>query len=380
MSENKDTEMDLFLEENDTEPGLTSFEKKYQTQMRQIITQRLDLPVSALPTMLKDQIKINPEFQRRDRWDESRQSRLIESLLMNVPIPPVFLGEDAYGFYVVLDGRQRLTAIRNFLNNILVLKGLQVWDDLNGMKYDDLVKRGIDKHLTRRFIPAVAILKESSSAVKYDVFDRLNTGGVQANDMEIRNAVFAGRFTDNLHKIARLPIFCQLWGIPVDMLDAEKNTLYQQMHDLTMVLRFFAFQNPENMEGPFRDYLSDFMSERNIEYQNDNSLEKRDLALFDSAARNCWKIFGEDSFRNMEKEKRGKKSAPIADAVMISLGGVEEDKITTEIANKIREEFEALFSNQEFTKSISAGTNGKGAILTRISMARNAVKKAMSSN
>src|SRR5258706_3115332 len=133
---------------DDESDGLPPIEKKYQKQMRQLVSQKLDLPVSTLPAMLKEQIKLNPEFQRRDRWDENRQSRLIESLVMNVPIPPVFLGEDEYGQYVVLDGRQRLTAVSKFLSNNLKLKGLEVWDELNGMTYSDMVKRGQAKYLT----------------------------------------------------------------------------------------------------------------------------------------------------------------------------------------------------------------------------------------
>ena len=164
-------------ESDDEADGLPAIEKKYQKQMRQLVSQKLDLPVSTLPAMLKEQIKLNPEFQRRDRWDETRQSRLIESLVMNVPIPPVFLGEDEYGQYVVLDGRQRLTAVSKFLGNNLKLKGLDVWDELNGMTYSDMVKRQQDKYLTRRFLQAIVLLKESSPIVKYDVFDRLNTGG-----------------------------------------------------------------------------------------------------------------------------------------------------------------------------------------------------------
>lgn len=79
--------------------------------MRQIVSQKIDLPISTLPEMIKEQIDLNPDFQRRDRWDVEKQSRFIESIIINVPIPPVFLGEDQYGKYVVLDGRQRLTAI-----------------------------------------------------------------------------------------------------------------------------------------------------------------------------------------------------------------------------------------------------------------------------
>jgi hypothetical protein len=97
-----------------------------------------------------------------------------------VPIPPVFLGEDQYGAYVVLDGRQRLTAINEFLKNTYQLKNLEIWKDLNGLTFNDLQKKKLDRAITRRFVPAVVILKESSPQVKYDVFDRLNTGGVIA--------------------------------------------------------------------------------------------------------------------------------------------------------------------------------------------------------
>src|ERR1700686_3289277 len=93
------------------EPGTTALEEKDSKEMRQIVSQKIDLPISTLPEMIKEQINLNPDFQRRDRWDEEKQSRFIESIIMNVPIPPVFLGEDQYGSYVVLDGRQRLTAI-----------------------------------------------------------------------------------------------------------------------------------------------------------------------------------------------------------------------------------------------------------------------------
>lgn len=350
--------------------GLSGFEKKYKAQMRQIVTQKLDLPISTLPVMLQDQIKINPEFQRRDRWDEQRQSRLIESLLMNVPIPPVFLGEDEYGFYVVLDGRQRLTAIQNFLNNTLTLSGLVVWEDLNGLRFNDLVRRGLDKHLTRRFISAIALLKESSPAIKYDVFDRLNTGGVKANEMEVRNAVFRGPFTDTLHKLSRFPDFCKTWEIPVDLVDAQSNPLYQKMIDLSIVLRFFALLDPDRIEGAFKDHLSEFMEERNKLYLADRALEAQDTARFTRAVGNSLFIFGANSFRNVTKKSSGPPSLPIAEAIMIALSDYEPNQITAECAGKIRDSFAALCSDADFVKATSSGTNGKGAIKTRISMAK----------
>ena len=74
------------------EPGTTALEQKYSKEMRQIVSQKIDLPISTLPEMIKEQIDLNPDFQRRDRWDVEKQSRFIESIIMNVPIPPVFLG------------------------------------------------------------------------------------------------------------------------------------------------------------------------------------------------------------------------------------------------------------------------------------------------
>lgn len=354
------------------EEGLSAFEKKYKAQMRQIITQKIDLPISTLPLMLQDQIKINPEFQRRDRWDEERQSRLIESLLMNVPIPPVFLGEDEYGFYVVLDGRQRLTAIQNFLNNTLTLCGLSVWDDLNGLKFNDLVKRGLDKQFTRRFISAIALLKESSSVIKYDVFDRLNTGGVKANEMEVRNAVFRGPFTDALHRLSRYPAFCETWEIPVDPIDAQSNSLYQKMIDLSIVLRFFALSEPEKIDASFKDYLGEFMDERNKRYTREPDLEKSDAERFQRAVKNSLKIFGVNSFRNPLKEAKGPPSLPIAEAMMIGLADYAPDLVTDEVAENIRKSLVSLCKDDKFVKSISSGTNGKGAITTRVTMAKKA--------
>lgn len=380
MDEIQENEEQIDIGEGGEEAeGLPGLEKKYQKQMRQIVTQKLDLPVSALPAMLKEQIKLNPEFQRRERWDVSRQSRLIESLLMNVPIPPVFLGEDEYGQYVVLDGRQRLTAISKFLSNDLALEDLDVWDELNGMTYQDLVKRQQDKYLTRRFVPAVVILKESSPVVKYDVFDRLNTGGIRANEMEIRNAIYRGLFTDAIHKLSRLPEFCILWNISTDIFVAEKTKLYQQMDDLQLVLRFFALYEYEAMNVRFRDYLSEFMEQRNRVYKEDPSKEKQDTERFIRASRNCWRVFGGDTFyKPPGKNGRRQRSFPLADALMVTFADYPAETFTDPKAEKVREAINALFENADFVKSIGTGTNGKGAIATRIKLARQAVHDALS--
>jgi hypothetical protein len=359
--------------------ALPTLEKKYHTQMRQIVTQKIELPISALISMIETQIDLNPDFQRRERWHSERQSRFIESLIMNVPVPPVFLGEDDYGKYVVLDGRQRLTAVSAFLRNEYKLKKLEIWEELNGSTYSDLVKRDFAKFFTRRFIPAVVILKESSSEVKYDVFDRLNTGGVVAEPMEIRNAIYRGQFTKLLEELARVSEFCQLWGIPVDRIAAEKHPLYQRMADMELVLRFFALYEYDKMDVNFRDYLSEYMGSRNKAYIADKELAAIDAARLMRAVTNSLRIFGTRAFeRGTGAEKAPpKRSAPLADAIMIALADHDSRHTTEAQVTAVQKARDELFTNEEFVKAISAGTNGRTAIRTRIELARIAFREAL---
>jgi len=357
--------------EEPTDPPTSALEKKYSEQMRQIVTQKIDLPISTLPEMIKEQINLNPDFQRRDRWDQDKQSRFLESIIMNVPIPPVFLGEDQYGTYVVLDGRQRLTAVNEFLKNTFKLKGLEVWSDLNGKGFNDLQKQKLDRAITRRFIPAVVILRESSPQVKYDVFDRLNTGGVIAEPMEIRNAVFQGAFNKLIRSLSALPTFRRLWNIPTDQIELEKNALFRKMSDIELVLRYFALSHYDQMDMKFKDYLSDYLEARNREYLANPNLEQQDLDDFTRAIENCWMVFGNNAFR---KDPQAKKSAPLADAVMIALAGHEPGKVSQN-ADSIRSAITNLLNNNEdFRKAFGTGTNGKSAIRTRIELAQAAVR------
>nr|WP_274382582.1 DUF262 domain-containing protein [Methylorubrum extorquens] len=143
--------------------------------------------------MIRDEtIDLDPTFQRRLRWDVARQSKLIESFLMNVPVPPVFLNEDEYGKYSVIDGKQRLSTIFSFLSNGLVLEKLKVFSDINGNRFSDLPARLRNIIRTRPTVRATIILRQSDSDVKYEVFQRLNTGGARLNPQEIRNNAFHG--------------------------------------------------------------------------------------------------------------------------------------------------------------------------------------------
>jgi hypothetical protein len=139
------------------------------------------------------------------------------------------------------------------------------------------------------------------------------------------------------------------------------------MRDLELVLRFFALQKYEEISMKFKDHLSDFMDRRNKEYKQRPELEHSDSSLFLRAATNCWQVFGDAAFRRPS----GAKSAPLADALMFALSGVEPTKITEDVANKIVVAISKLYTdNEAFQKSISYGTNGRGAIELRLTAAK----------
>jgi hypothetical protein len=350
-------------------------ERKYAKQMRQIHPQKIELPISTLRTMIEEQIKLSPDFQRRDRWDTKKQSRFVESIIMNVPVPPVFLGEDRYGSYVVLDGRQRLTAIYDFLRGGYALEKLEVWKELNGMRFSDMEDKGLASTIKRRFIPAVLLLRESSPEVKYDVFDRLNTGGVPLNAMEIRNAVFQGKYNRLLHKLSDDAIFRELWGIPLSNSERKQNTTYSNMKDVELVLRFFALRDPTAIRKSFKWWLGHFLDSRNSLAESDETVLGQDEQAFQRAVTSIKRVFGAaDAFVPSYDTTRKAKSAPLADAVMVAFSSLDATKIDDAMAVALKSALDNLIkSDVEFKGSITTGTNGKGAIATRVSRVRDLV-------
>ena len=135
---------------------------KYKRGEIRIVTEQARYPVKSIKIMLDgDDYKLNPEYQRRKRWDNGRKSRLIESFIMNVPLPPIFLYEYDYSKFEVMDGLQRLTSIYDFYSGKFSLEGLEYWKELEGKKYKELpqeVQRGID----RRYISSIVLLEETA--------------------------------------------------------------------------------------------------------------------------------------------------------------------------------------------------------------------------
>lgn len=236
---------------------------KYVKGEVRIVTEQARYPINSIAGIVEDSAyTISPEYQRRHRWDEERKSKLIESLIMNVPVPPIFLYEYDYSKYEVMDGLQRLTAIHEFYRNKFALSGLSEWPELNGRTYKQLpskVREGID----RRYLSSVILLKETAHSdedalrLKQLVFERINSGGVKLAPQETRNALFDGPMNQLCIRLSRQPALCRLWGIPepeqaeldggLPSAERVQNDDFRKMIDVELVLRFFAYRQKHRL-------------------------------------------------------------------------------------------------------------------------------------
>ena len=290
--------------------------KKYRDGEIRIVTEQARYPLNTISSMVhSDSYKLNPEYQRRHRWTDKKRSLLIESLIMNVPIPPVFLYEYEYSSYEVMDGLQRLTAIASFYDDDFSLEGLAKWPELNGKKYSNLprlVQQGID----RRYISSIILLHETAKSreeaenLKQMVFDRINSGGEKLTGQEKRNANFDGKLNRLCLKLSANEHLCKTWGIPLEDPESDpvhseraENKLFKTMGDVELVLRFFAYrQRKELQKGSLELYLDSYLEKGN--YFSVELLNRLEL-LFIDTIKLVYEVFGEKAFFLYRHRKTG---------------------------------------------------------------------------
>jgi len=277
--------------------------EKYKKGEIRIVTEQARYPLDSIPTMLDSKKYIlDPEYQRRKRWDNVRKSRLIESFIMNVPIPPIFLYEIEYSIYEVMDGQQRLTAIYDFYKGNFQLEGLQYWRELDGRNYANLpeqVRRGID----RRYLSSIVLLQETAKSeeeaeeLKRIVFERLNSGGEKLTPQETRNALQNGKFNQLCIKLSKNTYFRKMWNFPLESEGEEKlleNESYKKMEDVELVLRFFAYRHCDKLKSSGVDkFLDEYLKQAN-NYSDETRSELE--RLFNETIDLIYEILEESAF------------------------------------------------------------------------------------
>jgi hypothetical protein len=381
------------MAKNHKVPTTRQLQKKFADTAFRLAQERNDFFLPQIVDFFRKNqwLNLRPEYQRRLVWDLKKKSLFIESLLLNIPIPPIFLYESELSRYEVMDGQQRLNAVIEFYENGFALHGLDTWSDLNTRTYRQLpetLKRGLD----RRRLSATVILFERTSEeqpeqsdIRKVVFERLNTGGQNLNHQEIRNAIFGRPVNDLLIRLSQNRLFTELWEIPdyEDHVDQagrpdEKladNPLYKRMVDCEIVLRFFAFRRRSRIKGSVRGILDTCMRDNDNASQQD--IERMESEFLDRLAF-AHKIFGARTFRYTEEgDGNWKLSRPLYDATMVALDRLyaNRKKVITRkaaVARAVRR----LFNNEDAYAVIVGRPNTAKAIHQRIDLLERTIKQA----
>lgn len=339
--------------------------KRFEEAQSALVLQASDLSLQTIAAMVQSgAIDVTPQFQRRERWDAKRQSALVESFVLNIPVPPVYLSEDEYGMYSVIDGKQQITAITQFIGNEFPLRGLERFPGLSGLRFDELPSPIRNALTVRPYVQAITILNQSSKTIKYEVFHRLNSGGEPLNAQEIRNVLFRGALNDLLMELAENQFLRDRLKIR-----DSKSSAYQKMLDAEFVLRFLTLRDggADTFTGDFRPAMDTFMEEnQNLTKEVLQRLRDRFLR----AVENCHSIWGDVAFKRPDKNSwRDQTLAGMYDAQMLAVDEV-EDSTLRRCASRSAEVVQAtrvLFADDlEFEDAVRTATNTPSKLRYRV--------------
>ncbi|HOO53802.1 MAG TPA: DUF262 domain-containing protein [Methanothrix sp.] len=375
MPENK-YKQDFIEVENDNDGSAKDTVQFWEKKQRELVTSVVDYNLKSLTELVTSrQIDLSPAYQRRSRWNNNKKSKLIESFLMNVPVPPIFLNEDKYGQYSVIDGKQRLIAISDFLRGRLVLEGLEIFSDINGMSFDDLPHPLQNVIKMRPTLRAIIILRQSDEDIKFEVFQRLNTGGVSLNPQEIRNSTYPGPLNDLILELSENNKFHQLLGVGKNK---ENSAIYKEMKDAEFVLRYFTFKDDwREFSGGIKRNMNRYMALN--QKMSDNHLKEAKIDFLRTIEA-VEAAFGNHAFRRWMPEKnqwRGQILAALFDAEMFACRGLPAEDLQPR-QEEIVEKMKALFGDQRFRKSIDAATNAPNSFRERITIVKEMLDQTIS--
>lgn len=328
-------------------------------QKRLVDFKTYDFSVKELVSMINDGIiDISPEYQRKFRWDDEHQSMLIESIFLGIPVPSLFMATNSNATWEVIDGLQRLSSIVRFVADLdsnarrkvgrddyLRLKGLGKLTEMNGKTIME-IPAALKLDFLLKPIKVITLSDKSDYQVRFDLFQRLNTGGISLTDQEIRNCVFKGSFNDFLKRLSEDERLRRLTMKPKS---AFEDGTYEEL-----VLRFFAYLYGRDLfEHNVRDFLNKFMKRATTNYN-----EREYEAIFN-------KVFDELSgLQHGIVKIAGRKNSSTVFWEAVTVGAAEALLSGQEHINL--DGFYEWAVNPEFNRLITGATNSRSMIDKRI--------------
>ncbi|HYU33144.1 MAG TPA: DUF262 domain-containing protein [Thermoanaerobaculia bacterium] len=340
---------------------MTDLISQLDEQKRKVAFDTYDITVQQLITMFREgAIDVAPVYQRQYRWDTGRQSRLIESIFLGIPVPSLFMAANTDGTWELVDGVQRLLTLIHFaadddvrekasLHEPLRLGSLEKLSELNNLKYSEL-PRSVQLQFMLRPIKVITLNDKSDMVVRFDLFERLNTGGVALTYQEIRSCIYRGEFDFFLERLSEYDPFRTVVRLPAS---AEKDGTRQEY-----VLRFFAFfQQYQDFKHSVLDFLNEYMgsASKAFDYASNEKLFRR---TFDALAKALPKGLS----------RRTNRTTPVNLYEAVAVGAA----LALEQNGRIRTAGIDRWLNSEDLRSLTTGaTNSPRMVTGRIEFCRN---------
>lgn len=319
-----------------------------------VYTTKKDFPLSTIREMFDyGDIVTDPDYQRDFVYTQKQSSKLIESMIIGIPIPTVYLCQENDETWSVIDGQQRITSFVFYLENKFPLTGLSELKELNGLYFKDMDK-SLQKKLKTSSLNAICILKESQE-LKYEIFARLNQGAISLKPQELRNCIYRGSCNRMLEDLAGNKY------LPILFHDENKRKQYQER-----ILRFFALRNFTEYKSSIMKTMNDYM----FNHQNADDSEIADCkALFNKTIDIIKQILGDTAFFAVNRENGkviGKFSGSVYDSIIIPFSFFNNHDLMAH-ADEIRKSIEDLkLNNDQYREDTYVATGSRKRVLGRI--------------
>lgn len=328
--------------------------------------------------IVNDEINLHPDFQRMGGiWNDMVQSRLIESLLIRIPLPAFYMDATDDDKWLVIDGLQRLTALKRFIvDKSLKLQKLEFWgNEYNGKIFDEL-PRALQRRIEETQLTLYLVQKGTPHKVKFNIFKRINTGGVPLSGQEIRHALNLGRSTELLEELAKSHEFKRA---------TDESVSPMRMVDRECVLRFLAFKLKDPKEYSSRDdldsFLNDRMQEINIQGKQRPAFLDELRDSFKRAMNAAHDIFGNRAFRKIDKGtgRRSPISKALFEAWSVNLDKLNDAEIKKLVESKVvlEKKFLALLNDPEFGIAISYSTGDARRVKYRFEQVEQIIQETL---
>ena len=355
-------------EDNEAEAVVKPFDpNKISLQIKQPTIDNIMKRLMADPS----EIDLQTIFQRKGYlWDAKQKSRLIESLLLRIPLPAFYFDGTDDDKWLVVDGLQRLTTFYSYMGvKNFKLQGLEYLTDFEDHGFDDL-PRSMQRRIEETQVTAYIIQPGTPEEVKFNIFKRINTGGLPLSPQEIRHALNQGVAADFLEELAAKPAFAKIF----------KNISKERMEDREFVLRFLSFYllGYQNYEPDMDGFLN-----QGMKYLAQISEDEREKCKkkFIRSMKRAYQIFEKYVFRKVwddgEHRKRGPLNKSLFDVWSVCLAQLDADEyvLLLQSKNKLLDAFVQLLStDKKFERSITSGTGGKAEVNIRFTKIQEIVR------